>query len=233
MAGVLQPNDETFARCEARIGYAFADRELLRRALTHGSAKSPAVRSNERFEFLGDSILGAIVSDFLFREYPDMEEGRLTKARAAVVSRRSLSEVARRLELAPFMIVGKMFARPETIADSILSDAVEAVLAAIYLEGGFAAARDFVLRHFEPAIREAASDPGHADYKSLLGQLVQQTWGSTPDYRLESASGPDHDLTFEVTVVVCGRQISRARGPNKKAAEQEGARLALLELKPS
>ena len=215
---------------QERLGHRFTDVSLLERALTHSSAKAETRPSNERLEFLGDSILGCVVSAFLFREYPELEEGRMTKVKAEAVSTTSLKTVAEAWGLSDVMIVGRMFRSPEDIRTSILANAVEAVIAAVYLDVGFDRTRSFVLEHFCDAVRGAAESPGSQDYKSLLGQWAQKTYTTNPVYRVESVSGPDHDRRFEVVVAVNGESLATAVGRSKKVAEQEAARLALDEV---
>ena len=227
---VCVPGDEQLERFEALLGHAFGDRTLLLNALVHGSSKATSGEDNERLEFLGDAVLGAVVSSRLYETYPDFQEGRMTKVRSQVVSRRNLALRARGLSFDRFVIVGRMFRDRDTIADSILSNAFEAVIGAVFLDGGWGAARDFVLRHLDEDIRQAALDPGRRDYKSLLGEWAQQQLQENPVYRLISTSGPDHTRVFEVAARVGGRSFPTATGSSKKEAEQEAARLALLEL---
>jgi ribonuclease III len=223
-------DDAALMRCEERLGHRFADRDLLLSALTHASHKIAAGRSNERLEFLGDAILGAIVSRLLFDEHPDFEEGRLTKARAQVVSRKSIAEIGQRLGLQEFLVVGKMFATRESIASSVLSNAVEALLAAVYLDGGWGAAASFVETHFRSVIEHAATAPGGRDWKSTLGLWVQSQGQPAPKYVLLSTAGADHSRTFEVCVTMSKRRFLPSFGRSKKEAEQRAARAALREL---
>lgn len=217
-------------RCEAKLGHRFADRDLLLAALTHASTKVSSGRSNERLEFLGDAILGAIASRILFEEREDFEEGRLTKARAHIVSRRSLAEIGQNLGLHEFVVVGKMFATRDHIASSVLSNAVEALVAAVFLDGGLDAATAFVERHFRPLIDHAAMEPGGRDWKSLLGQWAQVNADQTPKYLVLSTAGADHSKTFEVCVAMGRRRFRAAFGRSKKEGEQRAARAALREL---
>jgi ribonuclease-3 len=220
----------TLARCEHRLGHRFRERDLLLSALTHASTKLAAGRSNERLEFLGDSVLGTVVSRILFDEHPDFEEGRMTKARAQIVSRRSLAEIGQRLGLQEFVVVGKMFATRDHIASSVLSNAVEALVAAIFLDGGLEAATAFVERHFRGVIDHAANEPGGRDWKSLLGQWTQSHAHPSPKYVVLSTAGADHSKTFELCVAVGRRRFRAAFGRSKKEAEQRAARAALREL---
>jgi ribonuclease-3 len=154
----------------------------------------------------------------------------MTKTRAQVVSRKSLSTLARKLELERFIIVGRMFATSEAISASILSNAIEAILAAIYLDGGLQAARELVDLHWQESINEAVLDPGKRDYKSLLVQWSQKERLESPGFHVVSVAGPDHTKTFEIVACVGRRRFPPAFGRNKKEASQRAARLALLEL---
>ncbi|MCB9833028.1 MAG: ribonuclease III [Planctomycetes bacterium] len=222
--------DVKLAALEDRLGHRFADRRWLVRALTHSSAKTPELPSYERLEFLGDSILGFVVSAYLFAQLGDHDEGRLTKIKAQAVSRRSLYAVGESLGLRDYVVVGNMFRDRDTIRDSTVADAVEALIAAIYLDGGFDAAIDFVMGQMKEQIVAATASPGMTDYKSLLGQWGQRNQGANPVYEVITVEGPDHELEFTVAVTVNGRELGRARGGSKKKAEQAAARRALQEL---
>ncbi|HMS16627.1 MAG TPA: ribonuclease III [Planctomycetota bacterium] len=215
---------------QERLGYTFGDPDFARKALTHSSAKSVFPESNERLEFLGDAVLGFVISEHLFAAYPEFEEGRMTKAKSHIVSRKTLARIGAQLELESFVIVGKMFASKDAISASILSNAVEAILAAIYLDGGLIAAREFVLRHWDEAIDEAVAEPGKRDYKSLLVQWSQKEKLDPPGFHVLSSAGPDHTKTFEIIACIGRRRFPAAFGRNKKEASQRAARLALLEL---
>ncbi len=230
MGEVTDADSRLLSRCEASIGHVFRDRDLLAAALTHASTKVTSGRSNERLEFLGDAVLGVIVSRILFDEHPDFEEGRMTKARAQVVSRKSLAEIGREMGLKEFLVVGKMFATRDHIAASVLSNALEAVVAAVYLDGGIEAAERFVRRHFGDAIERAANEPVGHDWKSQLSQWAQAQALGNPHYVLISTAGADHVRTFELCVTIGRRRFAAAFGRSKKEAEQRAARLALHEL---
>lgn len=216
--------------CERALGYRFRDPQILQRALTHSSSKTEFSGTNERLEFLGDAILGAVVSLHLFAHHPEFEEGRMTKVKSQVVSRRSLALKGRELGIAPHLVVGRMFPPPADITDSILSNAMEAIIAAVYLDGGMDAAHSFVVRHFAGAITAAAHDPGQRDFKSQLGQWAQQGKLDMPYYQLLSSAGPDHTKTFEMITQIGRRRFPPAWGRSKKEAEQRAARAALREL---
>ena len=154
----------------------------------------------------------------------------MTKVKSQVVSRRSLALKARELDLARFLIVGRMFPDARTITNSILSNALEAIIAAVYLDGGMDEAYAFVMRHFDDAISTAADEPGQTDFKSSLGQWAQQNHQENPVYQLVSAAGPDHTRTFEMVACLGRRRFPAAFGHSKKESEQRAARVALLEL---
>ncbi|NRA96172.1 MAG: ribonuclease III [Planctomycetes bacterium] len=216
--------------CERVLGYTFNDPETLVRALTHSSSRTAFSGSNERLEFLGDAILGAVVSLYLYAHHPEFQEGRMTKVKSQVVSRRSLALKARDIGLAPHLVVGRMFPTPKSITNSILSNALEAVIAAVFVDGGLDAAYEFVIRHFEDAIATAADEPGQRDFKSWLGQWAQQNHMENPGYVVLSTAGPDHTKTFEMSVTLGKRRFFPAWGRSKKEAEQRAARAALREL---
>lgn len=224
------PSEELLLRAEARLGMTFQRREHLRDALTHASTKPEHGATNERLEFLGDAILGLVVAEHLFNTRPDFEEGRLSKVRAHAVSRRTLAEVARKLGLADCLYVGKMFPTPESIADSVLSNAFEAVIAAVYLDRGYDAACAFALKLVAPALEEAAAAPEARDWKSLFSAYAQARQTPTPVYVVLAAEGKDHEKVFEIAAELAGRRFPSARGRNKREAEQSAARAALREL---
>ena len=218
------------ARCEERIGYAFRDRELLCSALTHASGSETRLASNERLEFLGDAILGAAVCEILFRRFPDYLEGDLTKIKSIVVSRQTCAKVSGCYQLDEFLFVGKGMATAAKIPTSLLADVFEALLAAVYLDGGDAAAKSFVDRFISPEIDEAASNGIAGNFKSHLQQLAQREFGSTPVYRLLDEKGPDHSKCFKVAAQIGGQLYSAAWGRNKKESEQRAASNAISEL---
>lgn len=216
--------------CQDRIEYRFRDVGLLQAALTHASGADHRQGSNERLEFLGDAILGAIVCEMLFRQYPEHQEGNLTKIKSVVVSRQSCAKISQSLGLREFLILGKGMATIDEVPSSVLADVFESLLAAIYLDGGSDAARGFIDRYLGPEIEAAASSALGGNYKSLLQQRVQRDFGSTPVYRLLEEQGPDHVKCFKVSAVVDGRQFEPAWGRTKKEAQQQAACHALSEL---
>lgn len=218
---------------EERLGYQFTDRSLLENALTHSSYanehRDAGMSSNERLEFLGDSVLGMVVADHLYREHPRMPEGELTRTRAALVCEGSLVEVARALELGKYLRLGKgEDAGGGRERPSILADATEAVLAAIYLDGGIAQARR-VIRTLILGNEEEMS--ASRDYKTALQELVQRESGQKLAYRLVAEEGPDHAKRFSVEVELNGKTVGAGEGRTKKAAEQNAAKAAIAALK--
>lgn len=213
---------------EQQLGHTFANPALLRLALTHRSvsADDPTREDNERLEFLGDAVLELVVTDLLYGGYPHLAEGEMAKVRAAVVARPALSEVARgmgvgkHVELAP----GEERTGGRT-KDSILADAVEALIGAVYLDAGLERARAVVLRHWEDVVADRAKSPGVKDYKTRLQEELAKT-GAQPEYVVEG-TGPDHKRRFSAVVSVDGRTLGTGEGLSKKAAEQAAAEKAL------
>ena len=217
---------------EKKLGYTFQDRSLLENALTHSSCANESrgrLQSNERLEFLGDSILGMVVADHLYRNHPDLPEGDLTRTRAALVCEGSLVEVARALELGRYLKLGKgEDAGGGRERPSIQADAVESVLAAVYLDGGISAARrliqHFILDHIS-RVHDASKD-----HKTALQELVQRKTGQDLSYELVGESGPDHAKTFRMEVLLNGEAIGTGEGRSKKEAEQNAAAAAIQAL---
>jgi ribonuclease-3 len=222
--------DGRLRKCERRIGYEFADIGLLRSALTHASGAEHRLASNERLEFLGDAILGAVVCELLFQQYPQYLEGDLTKIKSVVVSRQTCAKISEALGMQEFLILGKGVTTQPTVPPSLLADVFESLIAAMYLDGGDQAAREFVERFIGPEIELAAGGELGGNYKSLLQQLAQREHGTTPTYQLLDEKGPDHSKCFKIAAQVGSERFQPAWGPNKKEAEQRAARNALSEL---
>jgi ribonuclease III len=224
------PGVDKVAQCQAIIGRTFQNVELLREALTHASSASRRLSSNERMEFLGDAVLGLIVCELLYRSYPDFSEGELTRVKSIVVSRRTCAKLGKELGLEACLTVGKGIIHGRSLPRSLASDAFEAVVAAIYLDGGFEAARQWL----EPLLANEvqAATEGHAggNFKSMLQQVAQCEHGATPRYRLVSERGPDHSKQFQMLAIIGEREFSPAWGRNKKDAEQRAAANAIAEL---
>ena len=217
------------ADIEQRIGYIFEDKSLLDEALTHSSYANEhglgRLGCNERLEFLGDAVLSAVVADYLYRTLPDVEEGELTKQRAAMVCESALAMFARDIGLGKDMHFGKGELKTHgNERDSILSDCFEAVIAAIYLDGGVEAARKFIARH---VLQEATGAELSRDYKTELQEVIQQNPEEKLRYVHSAESGPDHDKTFTVEVWLNSNVIATATGHSKKQAEQNAAAEAL------
>ncbi|HEX9160800.1 MAG TPA: ribonuclease III [Thermoanaerobaculia bacterium] len=219
---------------ERRIGYTFKRRDLLTRAITHKSysheARHENVRHNETFEFLGDSVLGFVIGDMLFRHFPDLDEGALSKMKAYLVSATSLAEKARAFGMGEVMLLGigeeKTGGRKK---DSLLANLFEALLAAIYLDGGIDPARQLIEQSFSSDIRSIdEQDLLFQDYKTALQELAQGKGLPLPEYSVVAEVGPDHDKTFVVEVKV-GSLTTRGEGSSKKEAQQQAAKQALGE----
>lgn len=217
-------------RCQDAIGYRFKDPSLLSIALTHASIANTRLESNERLEFLGDSILGTIVCRYLFDTYPDFLEGELTKVKSTVVSGKTCSDVTVRLGLADCLFLGNGIASHAKLPMSISAAVLEALIAAIAIDGGVGAAEAFVLKHMVPEIELAVASEYQQNYKSQLQQHSQRHLSATPVYELLDEKGPDHSKCFEVAVCIAGRQFPSAWGPSKKEAEQKAAYRALVEM---
>jgi ribonuclease-3 len=212
----------------ARLGYEFSTRDALEAALAHRSwcAENEGQKSNERLEFLGDSVLGLVVTDHIYRTYPDLPEGELAKVRSSVVNAQALAEAALGLDLGDAVRLGKgEDASGGREKPSILSDAFEAVIGAIYIDGGWEAASEFVLRMLGTLIEEAAAGPGGQDYKTRLQELAAQHYPDLPRYVVED-EGPDHAKTFHARVFIGPDEQGEGRGRSKKQAEQAAARAA-------
>ena len=228
------PIRKEFETLQTAIGYRFRDRGLLEHAMTHTSRANEDVTGgvvdNESLEFLGDAVLGFLIADTLFREFPDWDEGEKSKTKASMVSTFALAKQAERLHLGDHLLLGRGEEKTGgRRKQALLADGYEALIAAIYLDGGIEAARGFIRREFNSLIADAKrlGAAGQQDYKSGLQELVQARSQPLPEYRLLGTFGPDHEKRFEVEVVVGGETLARASGPSKKEAEQEAARLAL------
>ena len=222
--------DSKIARCEEIIQYDFQDKSLLLGALTHASGASHRLASNERLEFLGDAVLGLVVCQWLYEEYPEYNEGDLTKIKSSVVSRRSCGKVACRLGLDRCLIVGRGVTRNRSFPRSLVSDVFESVVAAIYLDAGAELITLRLKEWLRHEVRLAVDSQGAGNYKSSLQQYAQRELSSTPVYRLVRESGPDHRKSFLIAAVIAERHFTPAWGNNKKDAEQRAAANALAEL---
>jgi ribonuclease III len=217
-----------------RFGYKFRDLKLLRLALTHPSVaheQGAGIQHNQRLEFLGDAVLQLVLTSELYEKFPGVDEGPLTKARAQMVNRRSLAEQGRRLKLGAHLIMsrGEELNRGRD-RPSALADAFEALLGAIFLDGGFGAAREFVLREFRNIFGELEVIPNLENPKGELQEKLQARSPEPIEYELESVSGPDHDRVFECAVYYRGEELGRGVGKSKKEAESKAALDALAML---
>ena len=221
---------------EAAIGYRFQNIALLQNALSHSSYANErwhdSLKSNERLEFLGDSILGMVTAEYLYRNFPDRPEGDLTRMRADMVCERALATVAERIGLGQHLLLGHgEEAGGGRKRDSILADAVESVIAACFLDGGMEPARQFI--HTFVLTDVPVKKLRNADYKTALQELVQQKKNQSLSYALVGETGPDHDKQFAVEVSLNGRVVGRGTGTSKKRAEQDAARTAIEKLFPN
>ena len=233
-AKVVRLRDE-FDDLQIRIGYRFHDRGLLEHALTHKSRAaedaSGGVADNESLEFLGDAVLGLVVADALFHQYPTYDEGQKSKVKAAVVSTQSLARHAERLRLGEHLILGRGEEKTGgRFKQALLADGYEALIAALYLDGGLEAAEAFLRRELKDVLDEGSAQTFVRDHKSALQERLQALGRPLPDYRVSGEAGPDHRKTFSVEVVVNGEVLGTATGRAKKEAEQEAARVALTKL---
>lgn len=227
-------DSEQWQDLEKIIGYAFRDRSLLVSSMTHSSfaneTQAEKLIDNERLEFLGDAVLDLVVSDYLMATRPDLNEGVLTRSRAEVVALPSLAEQARSLGLGPFLLLGKGEARSGgRDKDSLLADALEALFGAIFVDGGYAAAKAVIAPLFAPLLDGVTSTEGQ-DYKSRLQEVLQASQRNLPEYRLVETIGPDHERSYRVEVLVDGEVQGEGVGRSKKAAEQSAAMAALVSL---
>src|SRR4051794_17587012 len=227
----VEPQLDDLERCERRIGYTFCDKGQLVAALTHASGAHHRLASNERLEFLGDAILGAVVCELLYTQFPQYLEGDLTKIKSVVVSRQTCAKISEALGLQEFLILGKGMTTHPTIPPSLLADVFESLVAAMYLDGGDAAVRPFIEAFIGPEVELAAAGELGGNYKSLLQQLAQREFSNTPVYHLVDERGPDHSKIFKVAAQVGPRHYQPAWGRNKKEAEQRAACNALSEIK--
>jgi ribonuclease-3 len=218
------------AACQEAIGYAFADPQLLKAALTHTSGANTRAGSNERLEFLGDSVLGLVTCEALYARFPDYQEGDLTKVKSVVVSRKTCARFSEELGLGDFLFTGKGVCVYGELPANLLADVFESLVAAIFLDGGWEAARGFVLRFIGPEVERVASEAVSANAKSQLQHLTQRLYGLAPRYLLLDEQGPDHDKCFKVGAEVAGHPFPAAWGRTKKEAELKAALNGVAEI---
>ncbi len=224
-----------YRQLQQNIGYQFHNLRLLRQALIHRSfaneSGDPAIEDNEKFEFLGDSVLGFVISDFLYHAFPNFREGDMSRVKSHVVSESFLAKLARDIELGSFMLLGKGEASSGGHKkNSLLSDCYEALIASIYLDGGIEPAREFLMRNFKERVETLVYGRHILDHKSLLQEHAQELFRCIPRYRLRQTIGPDHERTYEMELYINGDVFSVGTGRNKKEAEQSAAKAALEKL---
>ncbi|MCF7957479.1 MAG: ribonuclease III [Phycisphaerae bacterium] len=226
----MNQQDPVLDLCQETIGYHFKNIDTLRHALVHASTADNRLESNERLEFLGDAILGKVVCHELYLRFPDYLEGELTKIKSMIVSRRTCTRIAKKLNLARFLKVGKGMGLLNKLPNSCLSAALESIIGAIYVDGGDEPARTFVLHVIGDLIKNADASAHQENFKSMLQQHAQRAMDATPSYELLDEKGPDHSKCFEVSVIIKDRRFASAWGPSKKESEQLAAFYALKEL---
>ena len=218
---------DVWACAQQIVGHRFSDPALLVTSLTHSSVADSRLQSNERLEFLGDAILGLVVCEELYRRFDDWQEGELTKVKSVVVSRRICAEIADETGLTDLLILGNGIGGKNTLPTSLRAAVLEAVIGAVFLDGGLEPARGFILKNVSKYLDHFAASLTHDNYKSTLQQYAQRWLSATPVYETLDEQGPDHSKCFEMCVVIAGERFPSAWGPSKKEAEQEAARRAL------
>jgi len=224
------PETLSLEQAEAILEHRFESPELLAQALTHASIADHRLGSNERLEFLGDAVLGMIVCEEIFRQYPTLQEGDLTKIKSAVVSRETCAKAAKAIGIDRIVLLGKGMNDRIELPTSLAAGAYEAVLGAIFLDGGMSVARTFVLRSMKRHIARAVESGHQHNFKSALQQIAQQNFSQTPQYVMLDEKGPDHAKCFEVCVEIGARRYESSWGRSKKRAEQQAALNAMLEM---
>lgn len=226
----------TLKELEASLGYCFKDMGLLDNALTHRSFVNEngglPCKDNERLEFLGDAVLELTVSDMLMKKFPGYAEGELSKLRASVVNEQPLAELARRFRIGEFLLLGRgEEASGGRMKPSLLANAFESLVAAMFIDGGFDRAAAFTGRLFEPLIETGAADAIYRDYKTAAQEICQNLFQELPRYAIIEETGPDHDKRFAMSLIIGERIIATGTGKNKKEAEQQAAKMALEALR--
>ncbi|MHC5083233.1 MAG: ribonuclease III [Planctomycetota bacterium] len=219
---------ETVQQIQKVLDYQFKDINFLKECLTHSSLADDRLKSNERLEFLGDSVLSLVICQTLYARFPHYLEGDMTKIKSRLVSRKTCAKVANQLGLSGYVRVGKGMDRSRAMNGSIAAGTLEAVIAAIFLDGGMAAAETFILKVYDPLIDEADAQQHQENFKSLLQQHCQRQFNCTPMYQLLDEKGPDHNKCFEVAAVIQHQRYESGWGVTKKDAEQKAAYNALV-----
>src|SRR5437016_25868 len=221
---------EVLDECQDAIGYRFQNPQLLRAALTHTSGANTRLASNERMEFLGDSVLGLVCCEQLYHRFPDYQEGDLTKIKSVVVSRRTCARISRLLNLGDYLFLGRGMHAHTSVPPGMLADVYESLVAAIYLDGGLEVAKQFILQYLGPEIEQVAEGAHGGNFKSLLQQVAQREFNATPQYVLLDEKGPDHSKCFKIAAMIGRHTYAGAWGRNKKEAEQRAAMNALAQV---
>jgi len=217
---------DNYSQLERQLGYVFNDKQLIIEALTHRSFKKPY--NNERLEFLGDAVLDLIVGEYLYNKFKDSDEGTLSKIRASLVNESGFALLAKILNLGKYIYLSLAEENNEgRTKPSLLSNAFEAIIGAIYIEGGLETARKIVIELLEKCYPTIDLQTLSRDYKTALQELTQAKYGVTPDYELVRAFGPDHKKEFEISLTLKGKEIATAQGKSKKEAQQKAAKSAL------
>lgn len=220
--------EKNLKRFEENIGYTFKDKSLLKNALAHTSyAYEFEVESNERLEYLGDSILEFVTSEWLFKNYSNLTEGEMTKVRAAAVCENSLFEIAKKHDFSDFLLLGKSEKANHNMKKAIMADSVEAVIAAIYLDSNLEQAKKFIINNLKDMIESASHHVGDKDYKTVLQEKLQVHGDVSIVYTIIKEEGPDHNKLFTAKLEVNGAELALGKGRSKKLAEMEAARVAL------
>ncbi len=222
--------DDVVQIVEQMTGHRFSDASLVVRALTHSSGVDQRLDSNERLEFLGDSVLGIIACERIFERFPDLLEGEMTKIKSAAVSRTACAQVAGALGLDMLLALGKGMKTQGALPSSLAAGVLESIIGALYLDAGMGLTRAWLLEHLDPLIDKAYESGHHQNYKSVLQQHAQTMLGGTPMYRILDEKGPDHAKCFKVGIDIGERKFTACWGKSKKQAEQEAALIALKEL---
>lgn len=225
-------NPEKLNECQLTIGYCFHNIIVLEKALTHTSCRLENNFSNERLEFLGDAVLGMIISDYLYRTLPQYSEGELTKIKSVVVSQSTLARVSLEANLKDFLFVGRGLNDLNLFPKSLLANVFEAIIGAIYLDGGLDAAYNFTIKYLKKEIDIVCNNQHEKNYKSILQQYSQKEFGVTPGYHVLQQIGPDHGKSFEVIVLIKGNEYGKGWGKSKKEAEQFAAKETIKMLVP-
>ncbi|OHB75638.1 MAG: ribonuclease III [Planctomycetes bacterium RBG_16_59_8] len=222
--------DDALDQLERKISYSFRNRALLLQALTHASSRDKEHPCNERLEFLGDSILGQIVSEYLYETFPEDEEGELSTLKSVLVSSKILASFTKKLGIENLIILGKGIKEQKAIPSSILAGTFEAVAAALYLDGGIEPTRQLILSLTKEKLKEVVENRAELNHKSILQDYAQRTLARVPTYIVKREVGPDHRKMFQVVVEINGASFGPAWGRSKKEAEQRAARAALKTL---